>query len=281
MPESTMRTRIRIEAPVRSVSPAPLSDVVLAIGRGDFVDHVYRLVRGLVRPDILGVYLIDANHGMRVLFADGGVPGVPDFPQIAARRYAGGYWKDDPAVGRLRGSAAIGGRSIMLRQRWYEIPAGEYRSFCYERPRMLERVSLYRSFTQGSILLSLYRQTESGHFSSYELGIIEQQADILGAATVRHLLLSRAQAALRPARETIGAELHTWNEKLSVREVEVCTALLREGSVKNAVRSLGMQISTFITYRKRAFAKLGIKTGDDLARVYEQRQIHPQTEDGA
>jgi hypothetical protein len=44
---------------------------------------------------------------------------------------------------------------------------------------MLERASLYRSFSEGSILLSLYRQTERGHFSADELRIIEQQADIL------------------------------------------------------------------------------------------------------
>ena len=267
-----MGTRVSVEAPGMWVSPAPLSDVVLAIGRGDFVDHVYRLVRDLVQPDIVGVYFIDPNQEMRVLFAGGGVPGVADFPRIAARRYAGGFWKDDPAVGRLRGSSATPGRSLIVRQRWYEIPAGEYRSFCYERPRMLERVSLYRPFPQGSILLSLYRQSERGHFSPDELSVIEQQADILGAATVRHLLLSRAQAVLRPAHEAIAAEIHTWNEKLSRRELEVCAALLREGSVKDAVRSLAMQVSTFITYRKRAFVKLGIKTSADLARVYEQRQ---------
>jgi FixJ family two-component response regulator len=86
------------------------------------------------------------------------------------------------------------------------------------------------------------------------------------------LLRPSAQAVLRPAREAIAAEIHTWNEKLSRRELEVCAALLREGSVKNAVRSLAMQVSTFITYRKRAFVKLGIKTSADLARVYEQRQ---------
>jgi hypothetical protein len=37
--------------------------------------------------------------------------------------------------------------------------------------------------------------------------------------SMRHLALSREQAELRPATGAIGAELHTWNEKLSVREV--------------------------------------------------------------
>ena len=249
----------------------PLSDVVLAVGERDFATRVSETLRALVRPDIVGAYVVDPDQAMRVLFVGGGLPDVPRFPEVAASRYAGRFWKDDPALRRLLGQTIAPNHSAIVRQHWKEIPRGEYRTFCYEQPGMLERVSLCRPFAQGRLILSVYRRTESGRFLADQLGLIERTADVLAAAVLRHLSLARSQATLRPEPHAVIAGLRAWPERLSDRETQACAALLREPSVKDAIRATGLQSSTFITYRKRAFAKLGIGTRAELARLYDER----------
>lgn len=249
----------------------PLSDVVLAVGDRGFAARVSDTLQELVQPDIVGAYLVDAAQAMRVLFVGGSLPNVPRFPEMAASRYALHFWKEDPAVCRLLGQPIGLNQSAVVRQQWSEIPRGEYRTFCYEQPSMLERVSLYRPFSQGRLILSLYRRADSGSFLSDQLCLIERTADVLAAAVVRHVVLSHSQARLRPELEFVAQELRTWPERLSERELQVCAALLRERSVKEAIRLAGLQSSTFITYRRRAFAKLGVGTRAELARLYEQR----------
>jgi DNA-binding CsgD family transcriptional regulator len=252
-------------------SSNPMSDVVLTVGHKEFASCVSNVVQNFAPHDIIGAYFIDPTMTMRVMFTGGGIPAIPDFPQLASQHYASRFWKQDPAVRRLFDWASGADRTFVVCQRWDEIPNGEYRSFAYEQPSMLERVSLFRTFSEGSVLLSFYRSNASNHFSSDELGIVEMQADILAAATVRHFQLCRSQAVLRPVRSAIAMEISRWLERLSVREVEVCSALLSENSVKQAIRTAGIKTSTFLTYRKRAFAKLKIQTRVDLERLYERR----------
>jgi DNA-binding CsgD family transcriptional regulator len=136
---------------------------------------------------------------------------------------------------------------------------------------MLERISLFKEFGENSILLSLYRTHRSGHFTDAELQSLEGQSDLIIALTIRHSELVRSSTALRPSLSTVASQIALWGEALSPREVEACSALLSESSVKQAVRSTNIQTTTFITYRKRAFAKLRISTRQQLYELYEMR----------
>ncbi len=248
----------------------PLSRVVATLGRDSFYSSVSEALAQTIKHDIIGAYMINARADMRVMFAAGGVPTSPQFSQIAARRYAAGFWNDDPAIRRFLAFSEGKLPKIKL-QRWYEIPNGEYREFAYERPRMLERISLFKEHGEESVVLSLYRTKCSGHFTNTELQSFEGQSDLLTALTIRHCEIVRSQANLRPSFPVIAAQIERWPESLSPREIEVCAALLSMGAVKPALRSTNMQSTTFITYRKRAFAKLRISTRDQLQDLYERR----------
>jgi len=248
------------------------AELVLAIGQTGFSDRLAGALRDPVPHDIVGAYFIDRRREMRVIFTNGGIPAIADFPRLASRHYASRFWRDDPAIIRLLRDAGDAERPFLVRQRWDEIPRGEYRRFAYEQPAMLERVSLLRAFADGCVLLSIYRSRASGHFLPDEVAYLEQEADLLSAATVRHFQLFRP-GTLRPDRLAIAAALACWEERLSRREVEVCSALLSEYSVKQAVQALGMQTNTFLTYRKRAFAKLGLQTLGELRSWYERNLL--------
>jgi LuxR family transcriptional regulator, activator of tox operons len=254
-----------------AIATNPMAHIVLGIGSHDFGTRLSTMLHDAIQPDIVGAYFIDRHRDMRVLFTGGGVPNIRDFPDLAGREYAQRYWRDDPAICRLMRDTPASERSEVVRQRWDEIPSGEYRSFAYEHPGMLERVSLFRAFSEGSIILSVYRRAARGRFSSEEFNVVHGQADVLAAVMVRHFLSLRATARLRPPVETLVGEIGGWHERLSPRETETCAALLREGSIKKAARALAAQPNTLITYRKRAYAKLAIKSDAELAKLYERR----------
>src|SRR3954469_13152356 len=157
----------------RAVPADVLSNLILSIGRDDFSDCLAQTVRRQVEHDIVGAYVITPQREMRVLFAEGGVPSIPGFSKIAAPRYAAEFWRDDPAVARFLASPDRA-RHAMALQRWNEIPVGEYRAFAYERPAMLQRLSVFRAFSAGSVLISLYRTVQHGHFSHEELTALER-----------------------------------------------------------------------------------------------------------
>jgi hypothetical protein len=248
----------------------PLSKVVATLGRDSFYNSVSEALSQTIRHDIIGAYMIRSHSEMRVIFAAGGVPTNPQFSQIAARRYAADFWNDDPAIRRFLTAPETGRPKVKL-QRWNEIPDGEYREFAYERPRMLERISLFREFEENCMVVSLYRTRRSGPFAEAELQSFECQSDLLTTLTIRHCELERSQAVLRPSPAVIAARIEHWPESLSPREVEVCAALLGTGAVKHALRLTNLQNTTFVTYRKRAFAKLRISTREQLEDLYETR----------
>ena len=56
---------------------------------------------------------------------------------------------------------------------------------------------------------------------------------------------------------------------LSEREVEICASLLVGRSYKEIARQRGVLASSVITYRKRAYAKLGIMSRHELELIYD------------
>jgi hypothetical protein len=87
----------------------PLSRVVSTIGRENFCRSASQAIGQTIKHDIIGAYVINSRNGMRVVFAEGGVPTNPEFSQIAARRYAAGFCQ--PRSGR-RSSCNDGMKSL-------------------------------------------------------------------------------------------------------------------------------------------------------------------------
>lgn len=243
------------------------AQAIAALGRPGFADRLLAALAKVAHADMCSAFAWRPSGQLRMVFAGGQALRGPQFPVAASQLYASGCWRADPAMAMLAGVAT---GPAMLRQRWDVIPSGEYRRFCYERPKVVERILLSGPAGPERIFVGLYRTQQSGAFDAADLARIEDVVPVLTVLAAKQGELDSTAHRLRPDTAMLGQHIAQMEPGLSAREVEVCAALLSGQTAKEAAISTGLQLSTVITYRKRAFAKLDVATRQDLVRYYER-----------
>jgi DNA-binding CsgD family transcriptional regulator len=244
-----------------------LSEAVEALGEPAFPDRLFALAAQYTHADLCSAFAVHGEDRLDFLFARGTDMPDPEFPEAASKGYARTFWKFDPVFRRTIST----GRepTNVIRQPWTAIPKSEYRAFCYERPGIVERISIATSDTVNVLLFNLYRTRRSGPFSARDFTTARGLSSVFAAALSKHMTIAVLGAQLRPAPNNIAARLRSRYPTLSDRESETCSALLIGRSAKEAARICGIKASTLVTYRKRAFQKLQIATTGELVRLYE------------
>lgn len=240
-----------------------------ALGEPRFPDRFLATIAETVDVDLCSAFLLTPSGDMHFLFAAGWTPGSSDFARSASTGYARTFWRTDPAMSKLPDCETV---PTIFCQRWDKIPFGRYRKFCYEEPGVVERVSIQVCTEAGLTQVGLYRMQGHGFFSASDLRQVERVSDVLTALAAKHGALTtlRPTVPLFPDRNAVARRLACMYASLSAREVEVCAALLCGNSAKQAALHLGIEASSVVTYRKRAFLKLGVATLRELLRRYDE-----------
>lgn len=133
-----------------------------------------------------------------------------------------------------------------------------YRRVCYGDVGIRERVSVLLLQADGHrIALSLYRNLSFSRFTDSDFRTLENCAPLLGAAVTAHVA--------RVHRATVKAALEQQIQKqLPHRERQVVAHILAGHTTKETAQSMSLSPTTVLTYRYRAFAKLGVRTQRDL-----------------
>lgn len=144
----------------------------------------------------------------------------------------------------------------------------EHRERIYVRNHVRERLSIARGGSDGSVLsLNIYAHDEHSSYTDRHLGRFESLAHVLFAGVQRHLALTRPQADDSKPLSDIELDaqfLRSVNPELTAREIDVCTYLLRGLTYDGIAQQLGLSRATVITYRNRAFTRLGINFKNQL-----------------
>ena len=237
-----------------------------ALGEPGFPDVFLALTAEAVPVDLCSAFALDQSGRMRFLFASGWTPHASDFARAASTGYARTYWRSDPMMARLPGPAAT---AAITCQRGDKIADKHYRQACYEAPGVVERVSIQGRTGAGLIQVGLYRTRDRGFFTAEDLTRLKPVGDVLVALAAKHGAMTAVQtASLAPDRGAVQDQVASMYAGLSRRECEVCAALLCGSTAKEAARLIGIEPSSVVTYRKRAFAKLGLATTPELLRRY-------------
>lgn len=255
-----------------SSQPALKSFVPVAatLGEPEFPETFGNALNDVLPAMMYSAFRLDADRRIRFLFAGSRVDADRDFADTASSRYARGYWKLDPA---LRAVLSDNDWNTTIRaQPWDAIPPSEYRTFCYERARVLERLLVCRRVGAEIVMIGLYRRHGDLPFGARCLQKLEAGADLLTTLAWKHqrIVAGSGSASLRPGEDCVASRLAAANGRLSGREVAVCTGLLLGRSTKEIARGLGVMPSSIVTFRKRAFLKLDIATRSELVRLYER-----------
>jgi DNA-binding CsgD family transcriptional regulator len=241
-----------------------------ALGDAEFPNMFGQTLASIVPVNLFSVFRFDEQQSIRFICAGGQVAGNSEFAQVASERYASGYWRIDPAMRSVLADSATA--TTILSQNWDAIPPSEYRTFCYERVHVQERVLVCRRIASEIMMVGLYRTDIERPLMPLHFQRLEASAEVLMSMAWKHarMMSMNINQGLHPRDDHVARQLATRNKNLSSREIEVCTGLLLGRSTKQIARTMGIMPSSIVTFRKRAFLKLNIATKQDLVQVYER-----------
>jgi DNA-binding CsgD family transcriptional regulator len=178
------------------------------------------------------------------------------------RAYLDGLYRFDPNLNLPPRSAVA-----VMHLRRDELAHAEYREACFVRAGLLERLTIAATDEGQLMLLNLYRLDAGGPFAAEEIAALTELSRFLAALAVKHvgtlgmLLRSRDRADRIAA---LAARLHARDGRLTLREREVLSRVMLGVSSEGIALDLGIGLNTVLTYRKRAYARLGVTSQAEL-----------------
>jgi DNA-binding CsgD family transcriptional regulator len=242
-----------------------LAPLVSGIGRDSFADAVFGLFNPVIRIDHVSLFRLVGGREIDVL-ATASAPCHPVSPE-AGERYLHRFAHLDPARA-FPSPSSRDNTGLLLQFSAKDIHDPGYRRDCYEAVGLEQRISLSVRYQHFGYQVNLYRLrggapfATSAHarqlmqFCSLVIPVFARHAELLTSAPQ----LGGTHLSLERIRERIAA----LGEKLSHREIEVCARALYGQSIDATAAALRIARTSVITYRQRAYAKLGISCHSQL-----------------
>ena len=236
-----------------------LDQLIGAAGMPIFPDLLFRELRGLTGCAHLSALLFTSGWPIQIILATN--EGPLALAKRTAQKYVVEYWKHDPA-NSLAGNAQTAELSARFAPN--EINEKNYRRECYNNLDLVDRFSILQKRNRTTTRLNLYRSKSSGRFSDTQIATIVDASSVLFALITKHHDLGQHQ---EPATEAARRRLLLAEPKLSTRELDVCVGIVCGQTSEAIALSLGLSVNTVLTYRKRAYSRLGISTQNELMRL--------------
>lgn len=108
--------------------------------------------------------------------------------------------------------------------------------------------------------INFYRSSSEG-YSAQEIEQLEQCVPLISSLLLRHFREERQGRAVQKQLLAAG---------LSEREAQICEMIAAGHTAKSIARKLDLGESSVVTYRKRAYQKLGINRKPDLLDIFQR-----------
>lgn len=182
-------------------------------------------------------------------------------------RYTNRYFTFDPAYQTIRNTAHS--EWINLRVRPGNISNYQYVNDCYLRPAVVEKLTVARWAENGWFVLNVYRDSRRGCFTNEEQEHIAAISHLLLPLLRKHYQLTAESPNLGTVRrariEELTERMSTLNPNLTERECAVCARTAAGLTARTTALELGIKVSSVLTYRRRAYERLSISSGYELA----------------
>lgn len=216
-------------------------------------------------PELFATRLLEVAHsatGVEELFAYRIGEGAPmvlastsDLGDVADRAgaYARRFHRSDPLTAVRQATALSSGFACRIPAESIEL--GEYRKLCFERPRFTEKICFGWRKPDHDLVVTFYQRHGEVEPDMAQLGALAQLA-ITG--------LTRLAPNPVPLLDRVRHRLALTHPRLTVREREVCARTLVGETARQIGEELLLGIGTVLTYRQRAYQKLGMNKSNDL-----------------
>ncbi len=249
--------------PLERMAPAPavnrhFAPLVSALGSATFEPLFFALARDMSRCEHVTVFAHGKDAVPRVLLAANSGP--TPVARAVARKYVDLYWRHDPA----RRVTRLAEAGICMRVGNAEIDHNDYRRDCYTSVGLGSRISFLKRQSSQVLQLNLYRAApwQDTRPGDIDLGT---HVEMLLALVLKHNALDDGSTERDDDR--LRDRLSVAAPALTARERDVCIAIVSGMTSEAIALELGISINTVLTYRKRAYARLGITSQNELMRL--------------
>lgn len=237
--------------------------LVRAVGRSQFVHELLVASRSFAPVDFVSVFMFPSKD-QPVFVGTEGRPGQR-FADSAADHYVRKHYRDDPNVAMMfEGGGREGSVATYLRRD--DVPTASYRTWCYDRAQIADRLSLV-SYTERGLpfSVSFYGGRADGMLPEQDRASLLSFFPCVRAATLRHLELWRDQAV---DLQTCRARIVERFPMLSRREADVAAGVVAGLTADDIADWLGIATTSVITHRKRAYERIGVANQRGLLQAF-------------
>ena len=238
--------------------PLPI-ELVQAIGNNNFAKRLLEAMRNDLPCSHCSVFALQSNGRVETISTGSA---IGETAALNAREYSrlGFDLQDSNVVWLNRRKPGKGLRLWVSHQRAEEIADEEYRFVCYGSSGIRERLSLLAIIPEGNrLVVNFYRNLSYSSFGTSDVAWLEGIAPLLHACVMGHLRC----LAWKPSQ---GMQKRLMSE-LTSREREVITHILAGMTTKEAAAAMRISPTTALTYRYRAFRRLGVRTARELTQL--------------
>ena len=230
-----------------------ITPAVLAIGRPDFPNVLIDTLRRQAAVGHCMVFALNRAGAATCLLDAGNIPTGGDL----GAAYAGQFHESDPNRDAL--FEAEGGAPIMLPSFAPRMYGARYRKIFFCDSGIVDKCATAIWTGDTCFYVNFYRIAAQGRFSVAQRERLGAIAPAIAASVARHFQTSapdQSLAALFATRAPLAA--------LTPREQEVCRRILSGSSSEAISQALGISLHSTLTYRKRAYERLGISSQSEL-----------------
>ncbi len=231
-----------------------VTPAVLAIGRPDFPTILIDTLRRQAGVGHCMVFALTRAGAASCLLDAGNIPTGGDL----GAAYAGQFHESDPNRDAL--FEAESGAPIMLPSFAPRMYGARYRKIFFNDSDIVDKCATAIWTGDTCFYVNFYRILSQGRFGDAERARLQTVAPAIGASVARHFQQAATPdqnlAALFATRTPLSA--------LTPREQEVCRRILLGLSSEAISQALGISLHSTLTYRKRAYERLGISSQNEL-----------------
>lgn len=232
-------------------NPEAGARLVEAVGTPEFGPALLGIAQSISMVDELFGYLVEDEDEPRVIVSSGALPGL----ETRVAEYVHRFYRHDPAVREVRQIPI--GDTFVQRIGLSSIMQHDYRRLCFDDPGFAEKLSFGWRGAGYLLVLSFYRGEASDETALQRLTSL---ANMTLAVMVRHHAPIKRENIVLVCERRIRRSF----PQLSQRETQVCARTIAGHTASAIARELATTSGTVLTYRRRAYQKLGFNQASDF-----------------
>ena len=242
-----------------------LTRAVQAVGSDEFAAELLNFVNGVTTVDSCVVFTFAPDAGPGHLFTHGRME--KSLADSLAHDYVHRYHADDPNYDALASTGSEEAMTPLPLDVDYD-PA--YRNYFFDRVGLIDKAAAVGRVEVGNVYCNFYRMAGSGKYSADDRERLEQILPIAtGLAACHYELVTARDPRRKPASSqsivnTVIGRRDGPFSRLTDRERQVCERILLGYTSVGIGLDLDIAPSSVVTYRRRAYEKLGIATQNEL-----------------